>query len=178
MTISDGRNISTFPTIYTSKTKTTRRLFSFLMHHVSALPKLEQWVEPSYLERAAICVARKNLISSIYVNLLCLYEDAFMVCPPPNTGDLEELFRHEVFQRLKAEGKTIVAAAVERDDKEKQIGRIRLQVSLDYSANSLENFITENVQPGSHIATDSWGRYSPNFKRTIPPCADQSIKSG
>ena len=28
-----------------------------------------------------------------------------MVCPPPNTGDLEELFRHEVFKMLKAEGK-------------------------------------------------------------------------
>jgi hypothetical protein len=28
-----------------------------------------------------------------------------MVCPPPNTGDLEELFRYEVFNMLKAEGK-------------------------------------------------------------------------
>ena len=27
-----------------------------------------------------------------------------MVCPPPNTGDLEELFRHQVFKMLKAEG--------------------------------------------------------------------------
>ena len=36
----------------------------------------------------------------------CFYDDdAFMVCPPPNTGDLEELFRHEVFKMLKAEGK-------------------------------------------------------------------------
>jgi len=36
----------------------------------------------------------------------CVYnDDAFMVCPPPNTGDLEELFRHEVFKMLKAEGK-------------------------------------------------------------------------
>jgi hypothetical protein len=26
-----------------------------------------------------------------------------MVCPPPNTGDLEELFRHEVFKMLKAD---------------------------------------------------------------------------
>ncbi len=25
--------------------------------------------------------------------------------PPPNTGDLEELFRYEVFKMLKAEGK-------------------------------------------------------------------------
>jgi hypothetical protein len=36
----------------------------------------------------------------------CFYnEDAFMVCPAPNTGDLEKLFRHEVFKMLKAEGK-------------------------------------------------------------------------
>ncbi len=28
-----------------------------------------------------------------------------MVCPPPNTGDLEKLFRHEVFNMLKTEGK-------------------------------------------------------------------------
>jgi len=27
-----------------------------------------------------------------------------MVCPPPDTGELEELFRHEVFKMLKAEG--------------------------------------------------------------------------
>jgi len=28
-----------------------------------------------------------------------------MVCPPPNTCELEELFRYEVFKMLKAEGK-------------------------------------------------------------------------
>ena len=28
-----------------------------------------------------------------------------MVCQPPNTSDLEELFRYEVFNMLKAEGK-------------------------------------------------------------------------
>jgi ribosomal protein S27E len=36
----------------------------------------------------------------------CFYnDDAFMVCPPPNTRDLEELFRYEVFKMLKSEGK-------------------------------------------------------------------------
>src|SRR5210317_1736108 len=59
-----------------------------------------------------------------------------------------------------AEGKTIVAAAVERCDEKKQIGRIRLQVILDYSAFSLETFINQNIQPGSIIATDSWPSYS------------------
>jgi len=28
-----------------------------------------------------------------------------MVCPPPDTGELEKLFRYEVFKMLKAEGR-------------------------------------------------------------------------
>ena len=36
----------------------------------------------------------------------CFYNDAaFMVCPPPDTGELEKLLRYEVFKMLKAEGK-------------------------------------------------------------------------
>ena len=36
----------------------------------------------------------------------CFYNDAaFMVCSPPDTGELEMLFRYEVFKMLKAEGK-------------------------------------------------------------------------
>ena len=36
----------------------------------------------------------------------CFYNDAaFIVCSPPDTGELEELFRYEVFKMLKAEGK-------------------------------------------------------------------------
>ena len=36
----------------------------------------------------------------------CFYNDAaFMVCPPPDTAELEKLFRYEVFKMLKAEGK-------------------------------------------------------------------------
>jgi hypothetical protein len=35
----------------------------------------------------------------------CFYnEAAFMVCPPPDTVELEDLFRHEVFKMLKSEG--------------------------------------------------------------------------
>ena len=63
-----------------------------------------------------------------------------------------------------AEAKTIVAVAVERNDQKKQIGRIRLQVILDYSAYSLETFINENIQPDSIIATDSWSSYSSILK--------------
>ena len=36
----------------------------------------------------------------------CFYnDDAFMVCPPPDTVELEKLFRYEVFKMLKSEGK-------------------------------------------------------------------------
>ena len=36
----------------------------------------------------------------------CFYNDAaFMVCPLPDTGELEKLFRYEVFKMLIAEGK-------------------------------------------------------------------------
>ncbi|MEE9302938.1 MAG: hypothetical protein V3U84_04045, partial [Thiotrichaceae bacterium] len=36
----------------------------------------------------------------------CFYNDAaFMVCPPPDNGELEKLFRYEVFKMLKGEGK-------------------------------------------------------------------------
>jgi transposase-like protein len=77
-----------------------------------------------------------------------------------------------------AEGKTIVAAAVERCDKEKKIGRVRLQVILDYSAYSLETFITENIQPGSNIATDSWSSYSSILKEQYQHVPTNQSKAG
>jgi len=40
------------------------------------------------------------------------------------------------------------------------MGRIRLHVTLDCSAYSLETFILHNVEPGSIIATDSWQSYN------------------
>jgi len=58
-----------------------------------------------------------------------------------------------------AEGKMVVAIAVERDDKKKKIGRCRLQVLLDCSEDSLKTFIETNIEPGSTIATDSWASY-------------------
>jgi hypothetical protein len=40
------------------------------------------------------------------------------------------------------------------------MGRIRLHVTLDCSAYSLETFILDNIEPGSIIATDSWRSYN------------------
>ena len=38
--------------------------------------------------------------------MAAFYNDAaFMVCTPPDTSELEKLFRYEVFKMLKAEGK-------------------------------------------------------------------------
>ena len=40
------------------------------------------------------------------------------------------------------------------------MGRIRLHVTLDCSAYSLETFILDNIEPGSIVATDSWQSYN------------------
>jgi len=40
------------------------------------------------------------------------------------------------------------------------MGRIRLHVTLDCSAYSLETFILDNIEPDSTIATDSWQSYN------------------
>ena len=40
------------------------------------------------------------------------------------------------------------------------MGRIRLHVTLDCSAYSLETFILDNIEPGSTIVTDSFRSYS------------------
>ena len=44
--------------------------------------------------------------------------------------------------------------------KKEGMGRIRLHVTLDCTAYSLETFILENIEPGSNIATDSLRSYS------------------
>ena len=61
-----------------------------------------------------------------------------------------------------AEDKNIVAAAVERCNQEKKIGRIRLHVILDFSSFSLGTFIHETVERRSIIFTDSLASYPPN----------------
>lgn len=58
-----------------------------------------------------------------------------------------------------AEGKTIVAIAVE-DCGKNGIGRIRLSPIKDASANSLNDFIIENISTGSIIKTDDWQGYA------------------
>ena len=56
------------------------------------------------------------------------------------------------------ENKTLVAVAVEIDDK--NIGRVRFGVISDASAESLEEFIINNVEKGSTVITDGWRSYS------------------
>ena len=58
-----------------------------------------------------------------------------------------------------ANGKTIVAAAAEK--RGKKIGRIRLKVIPDCSADTLTPFVDENIQPGSCITSDGWKGYLP-----------------
>ena len=58
-----------------------------------------------------------------------------------------------------SKGKTAVVTAVER--KGKRLGRIRLKVIPDCSADSLVSFINEYIEPASHITTDGWKGYQP-----------------
>ena len=64
--------------------------------------------------KAGAAVAVKSLgdFQNFHLHLHVLATDsgfpndaAFMVCPPPDTGEPETLFRYEVFKLLKAEGK-------------------------------------------------------------------------
>jgi len=71
--------------------------------------------------------------------------------------------------------KTLVAVAVERDPGRKKIGRIRLQVILDYSADSLGTFIDLNIEPGSTVVTDGWSSYRSGIKDQIHTPINQSI---
>jgi len=58
-----------------------------------------------------------------------------------------------------AGGKCIVVAAVERQGR--KIGRIRLKVVDDCSADSLNAFINQNIEAGSYVVTDGWKGYNP-----------------
>ena len=43
----------------------------------------------------------------------------------------------------------------------RKIGRIRLQVVGDCSADSLNAFINQNIETGSYVVTDGWKGYNP-----------------
>ena len=57
------------------------------------------------------------------------------------------------------ETKAIVAIAVEIVD-EKRLGRVRMRCVPDVSADALESFVKEAVEPGSSVLTDGWSAYS------------------
>ncbi len=57
-----------------------------------------------------------------------------------------------------AEGKTLVAVAVERNGK--QNGRIRLAVIPNASSEILDGFVKANIAKGSTIITDGWSGYN------------------
>ena len=57
-----------------------------------------------------------------------------------------------------AEGKALIVIAVE--DKGVGLGRIRLRRIPDASANSLNRFAKENIEPNSIIRTDGWNGYN------------------
>jgi len=61
-------------------------------------------------------------------------------------------------------GKTAVVAAVEK--KGRKIGRIRLKVIPNCSANTLLPFISANIEPSSNVFTDGWKGYEPLDENT------------
>ena len=76
------------------------------------------------------------------------------------TVEVDEVFiggQHSGKRGRGAEGKTLVAVGVEIN--EGKIGRIRLGIIPDASADSLHKFITNNIERGSSIITDGWKSY-------------------
>lgn len=57
-----------------------------------------------------------------------------------------------------SEGKILVGIAVEIN--ESMTGRVRLSVLKSASGKTLNEFISNNIEPGSHVVTDGWLGYS------------------
>jgi transposase-like protein len=68
-------------------------------------------------------------------------------------GGLEEGLRGR-----QIENKALIAIAAQFEGK--KIGRIRMKRILDASAESLQTFIQESIEPGSIIHTDGWTGYA------------------
>ena len=58
------------------------------------------------------------------------------------------------------ENKTLVVVGVELLERKNQLGRVRMKVVPDASKESLQDFIKENVEPGSTVVTDGWTSYA------------------
>jgi transposase-like protein/ribosomal protein L37AE/L43A len=58
------------------------------------------------------------------------------------------------------ENKSLVAVAVELLEGKNQLGRVRMKAVPDASADSLHQFIKENVETGSTVITDGWSSYA------------------
>lgn len=66
--------------------------------------------------------------------------------------------KHDGKRGRGASGKSLVLMVVQRDGK--KLGRIRLKLIVDASAESLESAIEETVEVGSLIRTDGWAGYN------------------
>jgi transposase-like protein len=58
------------------------------------------------------------------------------------------------------ENKSLVVIGVELFEGKNQLGRVRMKVVPDASADSLQVFIKENVETGSTVITDGWSSYT------------------
>jgi transposase-like protein len=65
--------------------------------------------------------------------------------------------RQEGWQGREPGHKTLIVIAAQEDGR--KIGRIRMRRVPDASAQSLESFVVESVEPGSVVHTDGWSGY-------------------
>lgn len=71
-----------------------------------------------------------------------------------------------------SEAKILVIVATECHGK--QIGRVRFKCVPDSSIENLEQFVNENIEPGSKVITDGWSGYnfligSPTYNHEVKP---------
>ena len=71
-----------------------------------------------------------------------------------------------------SEAKILVIVATECHGK--QIGRVRFKCVPDSSTENLEQFVNENIEPGSKVITDGWSGYnfligSPTYNHEVKP---------
>lgn len=119
--------------IVTNSAKTVQRILEFGSYQTA-------WAWLHKLRRAVIRPGRERLSGIVEV------DETFMGGEKPGK------------RGRGASGKTLVGIAVE-DKGDEGIGRIRLGILSDASAQSLTTFATERIEPGSTIRSDKWGDY-------------------
>jgi transposase-like protein len=116
------------------------------------------WIWLQKLRRAMVSPDREKLHGFIEV------DETYI-------GGKEEGKRGRAFEK-----KSLVVVAVEVNDK--KVGRIRLKMIEDASADSLHPFVKHNIEKGSTIITDKWASYNGlnDFVHVAQPSNNSHLK--